>query len=899
MFFHLHRDSVVEDVSRRHLETLKGWDAQLGRAEKGRRLSYMRINSCYGWEEHLERVCTCLLGCLVLLSARPGTAQEPHNPSDWTIFITNFTCPDYTWGFTAEQTRQSFADLVRAHLDEMNRTDNEPPENQDHYNLAVTQEALCFVERYPDRKDEFIRRIKEGRICVSPFLDNSLWGFQSVEGGIRTLYPARRLEREWGIPIDIANHIELPSLPWGATSILAGSGVRWLLVPFLDYDSTFAGLTNPPLFVLEGPDGERLRVHMDSWAAHEANYAQAAALLRDPKLILNDWLPHYEGSGNGYPVRVILASGTHGDYSPTNWSQARGFADAIIKYNRQPGAHPRLVNAALPQFFQAIDAAERKTPFLPTVRGSFGNSWELWPVSLAKYVSDMREGERKVLAAETLLALAARQSPELLRTTRGEREQAEWSWAMLADHAWNGTDETNRKVNAELRRNWSAELLRLSADLMQKGWAALGLQRSDRYVAIFNSLGSPRSDLASLEAPQGIAGIAAGSSILASQVVEEDGRQMLYFLSPRVEGFSLQALKFKADISGNSKGGRLQAGRTELESPYYRLKVDERTGGVCSLIHKATGTELVSGNGGHTLGQTIYFDGEEHALSDARSEVVAAGPLLARLRITGTVAGIKVVTLVTVYSALDRVDLETRIHKPVTTQEQRLTQVFPVMRPGARMQIETAGAVIRPELRPEGDLLPGADTRRFAIQGFVDVSFPDGAGVTIAPLDSYALRQDLGPVTFENLGNDQNYKEVIRDQDGIVDFRFRYSLRAYSGGFDSAKAFEWSRSVATPLLAVLGRLPEQWAVSPPLELDSRRVIATALKPADDPSAGGTILRIWEVAGLPGPVNVRVGGFKRAIRTDLLERNLEELPVVNGRVSLGLRAHGFSAVRLLP
>lgn len=847
----------------------------------------------------MERICTFLLVCLVLLSPGPGAAQEPRSPSNWTIFITNFTCPDYTWGFSAEQTRQSFADLVRAHLDEMSRTDNEPRENQDHYNLAVTQEALCFVERYPDRKDELIRRIKEGRICVSPFLDNSLWGFQSVEGAIRTLYPARRLEREWGIPIDIANHIELPSLPWGAASILAGCGVRWLLVPFLDYDSTFAGLTNPPLFVLEGPDGERIRVHMDSWAAHRGSYAQGAMLLKTPQLISREWLPHYEGLGNGYPVRVILASGTHGDYSPTSWNQARGFADAIASYNHQAGAHPKLVNAALPQFFQAIDAAEQKSPFLPTVRGSFGNSWELWPVCLAKYVSDMREGERKVLAAETLLALAARQSPELLRTTRGEREQAEWSWAMLADHAWNGTDETNRKVNAELRRNWSAELLRLSADLMQKGWAALGLQRSDRYVAIFNSLGSPRSDLASLEAPQGIAGIAAGSSILASQVVEEDGRQMLYFLSPRVEGFSLQALKFKADISGNSKGGRLQAGRTELESPYYRLKVDERTGGVCSLIHKATGTELVSGNGGHTLGQTIYFDGEEHALSDARSEVVAAGPLLARLRITGTVAGIKVVTLVTVYSALDRVDLETRIHKPVTTQEQRLTQVFPVMRPGARMQIETAGAVIRPELRPEGDLLPGADTRRFAIQGFVDVSFPDGAGVTIAPLDSYALRQDLGPVTFENLGNDQNYKEVIRDQDGIVDFRFRYSLRAYSGGFDSAKAFEWSRSVATPLLAVLGRLPEQWAVSPPLELDSRRVIATALKPADDPSAGGTILRIWEVAGLPGPVNVRVGGFKRAIRTDLLERNLEELPVVNGRVSLGLRAHGFSAVRLLP
>jgi len=61
-----------------------------------------------------------------------------------------------------------------------------------------------YLERYADRKEELIRRIKEGRVFVSPFLCNSLWAFQSVEGAIRTLYPARRLERDWGIPIDVA-----------------------------------------------------------------------------------------------------------------------------------------------------------------------------------------------------------------------------------------------------------------------------------------------------------------------------------------------------------------------------------------------------------------------------------------------------------------------------------------------------------------------------------------------------------------------------------------------------------------------------------------------------------------------------------------------------------------------
>ena len=140
--------------------------------------------------------------------------------------------------------------------------------------MAVTMEALCFIERYPEREQELARRVREGRVFVSPFLCNSLWGFQSVEGFLRTLYPARRLERGWGVTLDVAEHIELPSLPWGVATLLAGCGVRWLSVPFLDYDSTFKGLTCPPLFQFEGPDGSKIRVVLDAWASRNANYVQ-------------------------------------------------------------------------------------------------------------------------------------------------------------------------------------------------------------------------------------------------------------------------------------------------------------------------------------------------------------------------------------------------------------------------------------------------------------------------------------------------------------------------------------------------------------------------------------------------------------------------------------------------
>ena len=42
--------------------------------------------------------------------------------------------------------------MISAHLDEMNRTDGEPPENRDHHNLMAFVEAEAFQEKYPERE---------------------------------------------------------------------------------------------------------------------------------------------------------------------------------------------------------------------------------------------------------------------------------------------------------------------------------------------------------------------------------------------------------------------------------------------------------------------------------------------------------------------------------------------------------------------------------------------------------------------------------------------------------------------------------------------------------------------------------------------------------------------------
>jgi len=321
--------------------------------------------------------------------------------------------------------------------------------------------------------------------------------------------------------------------------------------------------------------------------------------------------------------------------------------------------------------------------------------------------------------------------------------------------------------------------------------------------------------------------------------------------------------------------------------------IDSKTGGVASLFDKSLNRELVVA-GPRALGQTVFFDGREHAVADVHSEVVALGLVLARVKVTSTIDDIRMTTLITLYADLDEIDFDFRIHKPVTVAEQRLTHVFPVAVPGAVLRVETTGAVLRPYPAPTGDLLPGADPNRIAVQGFVDASLPDGPGVTIAPLDSFVLRPDLDGISFEALGNDQNYKESGHNQNGETEFEFRYALRSHAGAYNQADAVASSRAAATPLLAVPGRIAR--TPQPGVEVDPRRAVVTAWKPAD---GEGLILRVWETAGQSAPLVISTRGFRKAVATDLLERDEHALAIENGHVSVDLRAYGFAAVRLLP
>jgi hypothetical protein len=269
-----------------------------------------------------------------------------------------------------------------------------------------------------------------------------------------------------------------------------------------------------------------LRVVLDHWACQNGYYVQANKILKGDSTVLQKWLPHY-ALLPGYPLKTILAEGTHGDISLKSREQTHGIAQKIIETESQSYT---LVNATFKMFCDKVDSTESSTPFLQPIKGEFGHSWELWPTALAKYAMEVRLQERMLLSIEALAATTG-----FGEDYHQRHQKAQWLLAMLADHAWNGAGPENIIQNANIRKSFVTELKNLNDEMLQTTWKQAGLTNSTNTVTVFNPISIPRADLVQVELPDESHKITVkhdGRSI-PCQILTNAGKSELYFISEK------------------------------------------------------------------------------------------------------------------------------------------------------------------------------------------------------------------------------------------------------------------------------------------------------------------------------------------------------------------------------
>jgi len=127
--------------------------------------------------------------------------------------------------------------------------------------------------------------------------------------------------------------------------------------------------------------------------------------------------------------------------------------------------------------------------------------------------------------------------------------------------------------------------------------------------------------------------------------------------------------------------------------------------------------------------------------------------------------------------------------------------------------------------------------------------------------------------------------------------RFTYALMPHSGDFREAGVIQAAEDLNAALRTVRGNLPSEQRRSL-VEIDTPEVIVEAIKRAEDSDA--VIVRLYEAWGRRCHAQVRTTlEASRANLCDLLERDLEEVPVRDGVIELDLTPFKILTLKLDP
>jgi hypothetical protein len=798
----------------------------------------------------------------------------------WRLYISNDVCLDYTWSLTEMQTKDYAADLIAAHLDAMNTSDNQPWQNKARYTCTVTNEIFFFLEKYPQRYNELVNRIREGRILLSPFLANNIWGFTGVEGFLRSIYPAKRFAVANNLPLVHAVHSELPSLPWGIVPLLSGSGIRWINKPYYDYDATFSRLNNAPIFKLFGPDSSKINVLMDKYACRQYHYMQGAGALKihwyekDTLSIENFWLPHYSNLPN-YPLKAILAEGTHGDLSAGSQAQVPSITQKIIDYNNQFVKSVTMVNATFSMFADLVDSIEAIKHFIPGLQGSFGHSWELWPLCMAKYAANLRQGENKLVASEALLASANidfKVNNKLLEM----HHRAEWLIGMLADHAWNGSDSSNIITNETIRKRFSEELITLTDSVTKIGFTANGVKQMPNTLTIYNPTCYKRSSMVEVFLPNKSKemSIWSNNKKLNSQLVVRNGAKSLCFMTDTLPGYSFSSYKLKP--------GKISVSKNKTQ---YNTILNNKTG--IDIFNSQTSEIEVSL-------QLKYLSDTSYYAKMQESKIISDGSIATIYQVTGQLPETRFTIELIFYKSNSTIDLKISLNKKISTSKEGIYLICKFQEK-ALLHVETTAAVVRPFFAPKGDYLPGADTTRMVMQGFANAEFVNDGGLILASPDAFCLTPSDTAFVIQLLGNNHNYRESIKDQNCETDFNYRFSLIPYTGGYSPVQSHNVGFINQMPLLVTEGEIA---AKKPLFYISNPNIKVTTCKPADPAFGDGVILRLWNTSPCNTNALIHTNDFKKAWLTDLLEQDIKLLDSGNGLVSIPVHGNGFAGVRFV-
>jgi len=843
------------------------------------------------------------------------------------LYLANDDHTDYMWTGNEAQYDTAFVKMLDYYLDQIDATQGNPDDVQARFNLDGSYWIRVYQKyRSPVQYARLIARLRSGHLS-SPL--NSLvstYGGQPTEAVLRGMYDAGALEREHKLRFHLAVCMENQTLPLGLASLWAGAGAKW---SWRGVCGCASRITNQSLahrrnqlYRYMGADARGVVMKWYNRPIFNGRtlggYAEARRekaptdVVGDMGKVVADLAAMCDTATtrSAYPFNVAGAFGY-------GWDDLDSYVSpefiAAARQNTTPTRRVRVSNEE--DFFQDV---EKSYPKLPAESVSYGNEWDVYPVSMNETLAQIRRATENLRAAEAMAALVALKDSTFGRDLTAARHAAWEAYGLYWEHDWTADGPVSKKARADWQVRLRNQIVGYVDTLRQRATRALGQHlkaTSNPRFYVFNPLNWARTDYADFayENTQPVRVVEVGTNREAvSQVMFSGGKRRLRIWAEAVPSVGYKVYEIQPGTASKQPDAAQVRGEF-IENAHYRLRL-RKSGLIAEWTdHKAGNRNLVQtlhGRGFNDLGTQAPDAGE--AL-----RVESAGPVSVTLKATSN-DPIAHTVKVTLYRNSRRIDVEDSIRANFGDVK---SWAFSFNLKNQTTRHEELGAILTVKKETRGGHYASQNARYDyqTFNHFADLSEPSGYGVTLSNQDCsfFKLGQSSadslwetspqlnalagGQVDTYGSGKKDTLRLGIYHQNGVKDFRYAFALTTHQTAFDPVAAMKFSLEHQNPLVtgAISGTRDEYPAAAHSfLTVSDPAVLLWSLKPSEDGIGHGLIGRFWNLKATPTTTTLRLAQpIRRAWQTTHLETDEATLRPVEGRLPLTFTANQLNTYRL--
>ena len=825
------------------------------------------------------------------------------------LYLANDDHTDYMWTGNEAQYDTVFVRMLDYYLNQIDSTQQLPDDFQARFNTDGSYWLKTYQKfRSPAQFERLISRIRSGHISSPLNGLVSTYGGQPTEAVLRGMYYAGQLERQWNLRFRLAVCMENQTLPLGLSSLWAGSGAKysWRGVCGCASKISHESLAHRrnQLYRYMGQDGRSVIMKWYNRPIYNGRtlggYAEARRekvptdMVGDMGKVVADMTAMCDtvSASSAYPFNVAGAFGYGWDDLDTYVSPA--FITAAQRYST-PARRIRVSNEE--DFFADV---ERTYPKLPAESVSYGNEWDLYPVSMNETTAHIRRATEKLRSAEGLSALVSLKDSTFARDLRSARDLAWEAYGLYWEHDWTA----DGPVSKQDRANWQTKLhhrivgyvdtlynraVRAMGQQLKAGQAGMSAPR----FYVFNPLNWTRNDVADVayagKEPVRVIDLQTKREVV-SQPIQKGGKSFVRIWAENVPSVGYRVY----EIQKGAPTRQPDAARvTEefMENDYYRLRLTKS--GVISELYdrKANNRQLVKRHNGRLLNDIGAMN------PDAGSPLVVEnkGPVSVTLKAVSN-DPIAHTVRVTLFRGIARIDIEDSLQANFGDVK---AWSFSLDLDKPTTNHEELGAILTAKKETRGGHYASQNSRYDyqTFNHFADVAEPN-YGLTISNQDCsfFKLGQSTpdslwetssqlnalagGQVDTYGSGKKDTLRLGIYHQNGVKNLRYHFALTTHTGAFDALAAMKFSLEHQNPLVAGAitgssGTYPE--TTFSLLTTDTPGLLIWGLKPSEEGISNGLITRFWNLNKTAATPTLNLAlPIRRAWQTTHIETNEQVL-----------------------